>query len=117
MLKLLTFILLTLACTVSGTLLLKIGVSRPGIGVIWPFSILSWISIGGIAIFGFGLLGYLTVLESLALNVAQPIFIGGQFVGVVLASVLLLGEPIGVARLVGIALVFTGILVVTWSNS
>jgi drug/metabolite transporter (DMT)-like permease len=55
---------------------------------------------------------YAWILAFLPLNVAQS-FTAAQFIAVILASAVFLSEPIPVARWLGIALIFVGILVVS----
>jgi drug/metabolite transporter (DMT)-like permease len=57
---------------------------------------------------------YVLVLQWLPLNVAQS-FTAAQFVAIILASALVLSEPIGPAQWVGITLIALGIFVVGWS--
>lgn len=108
-------IVLAIACAVAGHLLLKVGVQGLGLADAWPLSLVSWRSVAGAASFGMGLLLYATVLQRLPLNVAQSIF-AAQFVAVILASGLVLGEPISLARWLGIILIASGIALVGWTT-
>lgn len=54
---------------------------------------------------------YAFLLQRLPLNIAQS-FLAVQFVAVIVASAIVLGEPISVLRWAGIGLIFSGIAVV-----
>ena len=96
--------------TVAGNLMLKLGAAAPPADRI-VLGILGWKSTVGLALFGCGGLLYAVLLRSVALNLAQ-VFTATQFIGVVLAASLVLGEPISPARWVGIALVTAGLVLV-----
>ena len=102
--------LLVVALTVGGNLMLKIGAdASPAERVL--FGLLGWKSAAGLALFGCGGVLYAVLLRWVPLNVAQ-VFAATQFVGVVLAASLVLGEAISPARWLGIAFVSIGVLVV-----
>lgn len=110
------FVLASMACTVIGNLLLKIGAGQKGISTIWPFSLLNLqIFLGAIA-FCFAMVFYVMVLKRTALNLAQSIF-AAQFVLVILAANLVLNEPIGIYRWLGIALIALGLFVVALGSA
>ena len=99
-----------ISCTVAANLMLKVGAAAPPAERVF-FGILGWKSAAGLALFGLGGIVYAILLRSISLNLAQ-VFAASQFVGVVLAAGLVLGEPISPARWVGIAFVSFGILLV-----
>jgi drug/metabolite transporter (DMT)-like permease len=99
------------ACTVAGNLLLKHGARQPGLANAWPLSVVNLWVLAGAAVFACGLLAYAAALRVLPLNVAQA-FAAAQFIAVIVASTVLLGEPIGLVRWIGIALIAIGIVVV-----
>ncbi|MBD9356717.1 EamA family transporter [Methylomonas albis] len=68
----------------------------------------------GFVLFAIALVVWIFILKKLPLNVAQA-FSVLQFVGVILASWLLLSEPISGLRWVGIAFVFLGVIIVGWT--
>jgi drug/metabolite transporter (DMT)-like permease len=109
-----TYIVASMACTVVGNLLLKTGAGERGIGGVWPFSLLNMHTFLGALAFGMAMIFYLMVLKRTSLNLAQSIF-ALQFVLVIFAAHLVLGEAIGVYRWVGIALIAVGLLVVALS--
>lgn len=101
---------LMISCTIVANLLLKIGAMAPPGGNVF-FRNIPWQSLTGILVFGFALLIYAWILRSIPLNIAQA-FAAFQFVGVVLASAVLLSEAIPPLRWVGLALISAGILLV-----
>ena len=107
-------IIASMACTVVGNLLLKIGAGQRGVSSIWPFSLLNMHTFFGAIAFCIAMVLYLMVLKRTALNLAQSIF-ALQFVLVIFAAHLILGEPIGIYRWMGIALIAIGLLVIAIS--
>ncbi|MDO8347226.1 MAG: EamA family transporter [Rugosibacter sp.] len=97
--------------TVIANVLLKSGASAPGVSSEHLWSLLNWRVIAGLASFALGAGFYVLILNKLPLNVAQS-FAAVQFVAVILASFLVLGEPIGGLRWAGIALIVAGITLV-----
>jgi drug/metabolite transporter (DMT)-like permease len=110
----LTYVMM-ISLTVIANLLLKMGAVAEDSSK-WFGFINGWI-IGGLAAFGTSALFYILVLKWLPLHVAQS-FAAMQFIAVILASSLVLHEPITPLRWVGIAIIFVGILVVgqSWSG-
>lgn len=92
--------------TVAANLMLKLGAAaHPAERVL--FGVIGWKSAAGLALFGCGGIIYAVLLRSISLNLAQ-VFTAAQFVGVVLAASLVLGEPISPARWVESALFWSG---------
>jgi len=56
------------------------------------------------------------VMKSLPVSVAYPVWAGGGTVGVVLLGVGLLGESINMLKVIGIALVVIGVMIVNSSS-
>ena len=104
-----------IAFTVIANLLMKSGVvaSGPTQGPI--AHLLNWRVMLGLVSFGLGACLYIVILQWLPLNVAQS-FAAAQFIAVIVASRLILSEPISLEQWVGIALISLGILVVAWSQ-
>jgi len=98
-----------IGCTVVANLLMKLGSGDQRLPFF--FGLLSWRSALGLMIFGVAGLCYAVVLRLLPLNVAQS-YAAAQFVAVILASRLVLGEPVPMARWIGISMIMAGILVV-----
>ena len=105
---------LMIGCTVAANVLLKAGAMVPAvertIGGVWD-----WRTLLGFAFFGASAVVYSGVLQSLPLSVAQSIA-ASQFVAVIVASAVVLAEPIPLLRLAGIGLITLGIIVVSFSN-
>ena len=99
-----------IACTVMANLMLKLGAGVPEAERIL-FGVFGWKSMAGLALFGCGGIIYAVLLRRVPLNLAQ-VFAAAQFVGVVAAASLVLGEPISLARWLGIACISFGILLV-----
>ena len=109
-----SIILGSMLCTVIGNLLLKVGSGKGGVGEVWPFSLLNAYTFLGAISFGMAMILYLMVLKRTPLHLAQSIF-ALQFVLVIFAAHLVLGEPIGTYRWMGIALIAAGLFVVAAS--
>ena len=107
-------VFITIVCTVCGNLLLKIGAGYPGFGQSWPLSVLNIRVLAGATSFGLGFLFYAMLLQRMPLNIAQSFF-SVQFVFVILASALILGENVGWLRWSGIAMVACGLFIIGWS--
>jgi len=103
-----------IAFTVAANLMLKIGAMDPP-GARFVFGVMGWKSAAGLGLFGFGGIIYAVVLRYVPLNVAQA-FAAAQFVSVVLAASLVLGEPISLLRWCGIGCTAFGILLVGLST-
>ena len=109
-----SFVVGSMACTVIGNLLLKIGSGKGGVSSIWPLSLLNLHTFLGALSFCMAMVLYIMVLKRTALNLAQSIF-ALQFVLVIFAAHLILGEPIGSWRWFGIALIAAGLFVIAVS--
>src|SRR5512135_1142912 len=102
---------LMISLTVLANLLLKLGATEKGASGNILIDLLNWRVVGGLTSFALAAFIYVVVLSRVPLNVAQS-FLSLQFVAVIIASALFLGEPIGPLRWLGIALIVSGILVV-----
>jgi len=101
--------------TVIANLLLKTGaVMGRAAGGDWWMQLLNWRVGAGFASFAIAALFYTVLLREVPLNVAQA-FTAAQFIAIILASALVLAEPITAARWIGIAMIAGGIAVVGWS--
>jgi drug/metabolite transporter (DMT)-like permease len=105
-----------IAFTVLANLLMKTGADELGTpGSLWV-RLLSWRLAIGLAAFGIAALFYVAILTWLPLNVAQS-FAAAQFIAVIVASRVILAEPISAGQWIGIALIASGIAVVGWARS
>jgi drug/metabolite transporter (DMT)-like permease len=102
-------LLAMIGCCVAANLLMKLGSQDIPSPVLFGF--LSWRTVFGLAAFGLGGLFYAAALRYLPLSVAQS-YAAAQFVAVILASKLVLGEPVPVGRWFGISMIMGGILIV-----
>ena len=94
--------------TVMANLLMKLGADEiAGAASLWE-RLQSWKLFLGLASFGTAALIYVLILGWLPLNVAQS-FAAAQFIAVILASRLVLGEQISLPQWYGIILIIAGI--------
>jgi multidrug transporter EmrE-like cation transporter len=116
-------ILLSISLAVSGQLLLKSGmleVGRIGVGDLSYYkSILLRTAaspriLGGLALYGFAAVSWLIVLSRVDLSFAYP-FGGLGYIAVLLVSRLVLDEPVGLVRWIGVFLIVLGILFISRS--
>jgi drug/metabolite transporter (DMT)-like permease len=102
-------LLAMMGCCVAANLLMKLGSEDSPSPLL--LGLISWRTVFGLAAFGLGGLFYAAALRFLPLNVAQS-YAATQFIAVIFASRVMLGEPIALARWVGISLIAVGIMVV-----
>ena len=103
-----------ISCTVIANLLMKMGSSDNPTPLL--FGIISWRSACGLLAFACAGLLYARVLRVLPLNIAQS-YAAAQFIVVVLASRLILGELVPLTRWLGISMIAIGIVVVAWHEA
>jgi multidrug transporter EmrE-like cation transporter len=78
---------------------------------------LAWLSpwlLASVALYGLSFLLTIRVFANNALSVASPLMAGLTFLCIVLASWLVLGETMDLRKIGGIALILTGIVVLTY---
>jgi multidrug transporter EmrE-like cation transporter len=97
-----------IACTIGANLLMKVGADVPTERRILG-GLISMPAIAGMALFGVAMLFYLAVLHRLPLNLAQG-FAAAQFVGVILAARLVLGESILPLQWIFMVLITIGVI-------
>ena len=105
---------LMIGLTVAANLLLKIAAGRDDLPSI--FGLINVYTVFGFVAYSCAGIVYAWLLKSLPLNIAQS-FSAAQFVAVIIASAVVLFEPIGLLRWLGIGLIATGIIVVACSAS
>lgn len=115
MLRSLPLIAAVIASVVTANLLLKSGVSTDPTATFITRFLQPYVLLG-LALFGAGALLYLVVLSRLPLNVAQSV-LALQYVGVMLGSVVVLGEPMPPVRLIGAALITGGVILIGLSTA
>jgi multidrug transporter EmrE-like cation transporter len=114
----LSYVLLAVAITfnIAGQLLLKraaMAGSGPGEG--FHKALLSPYLFAGVASLGTSMLLWVQVLRKVPLTIAHPVT-GLVFVAVPVASHLLWGEPLPATRVIGIAVIVCGVLLVARST-
>jgi drug/metabolite transporter (DMT)-like permease len=105
---------LMIGFTVAANVFLKAGAVVPTAERTIP-GVCDWRTLIGFAFFGTSAIIYSGVLQSMPLNMAQSIA-ASQFVAVILASAVILAEPIPPLRLLGILLIVAGVAVVSVSG-
>lgn len=106
-LRLILYAILYAACAVAGLLLIKTAGAG---GFVLAGIRLNWKTAVGLVIYFAGFLLYLYLVQKYPLSYVFPIVIGLNYVTVVLAAALVLGEGIRYWQWLGIAAVFAGIL-------
>jgi multidrug transporter EmrE-like cation transporter len=114
--RLLVLILAMIAGMVAANLLLKSGAVATGWRPLAAGPVLNLRVAAGLGTYVLCAGLYIVVLRDLPLSLAQS-FLAAQFVAIILASRVVLGEPIDPVRWVGIGLIAAGIAVVglSWS--
>ena len=109
-------LLAMISFTVAANLLMKLGATASALpNAHFMDAFLNWRTLCGLASFGIAGLLYAVVMRWLPLNVAQS-YAAAQFVAVVVASALVLGEHIHYRQWIGIVLITAGIVIVGWSQ-
>jgi multidrug transporter EmrE-like cation transporter len=102
---------------VSGQLMLKRGMSRmgdtPGRSTLMYMALSPWV-IGGLLIYGFGVLAWLAALSRLEISYVYP-FASLGYIGIILGSYFLFKEKISLLRVVGIVTIIVGVLITSQS--
>lgn len=101
---------------VSANLLLKTGATSGGYRLFGFGPALNGYVLGSLFAFAASFGFYFLILRTTPLNVAQSLA-AAQFVAIILAANLVLGEPIGLLRAAGIALITIGIILVGLSTN
>jgi drug/metabolite transporter (DMT)-like permease len=106
-LKLIPYAVFYAICSVAGLMLIKTAGSS---GIVLAGIRLNWKTILGLVIYFGGFLVYLFLVQKYQLSYVFPMVIGVNYVAVILAAALFLGEGIRIWQWFGIAAVFIGIL-------
>jgi multidrug transporter EmrE-like cation transporter len=116
----LLLVLLSVLLSAAAQILLKLGMSSPAVqtALAAPFGPPALLAIatspmvvGGLAAFGLSAVVWLFVLSKIDVSYAYPCVALG-IVLTVLAGHFLLGEPISVGRIVGVAVIIAGVVIV-----
>ncbi|MDW8404241.1 EamA family transporter [Chloroflexus sp.] len=123
MLLVLTLLLTASALTVTGEVLLKIGINHvtTHVGafsleprVLWA-TFTDWRVILGFALVFGGAIFWLGVISRVDLSFAYPL-LALNYVIILIPSRVLLNEPITTMRLVGAMIIVVGVIVITWGS-
>lgn len=103
--------------TVAANLSLKTGSSliSNNPNSFFLIKILNFYTILGLFFFALAAFFYILILRWFPLNLAQS-FASAQFIAVILASWLFLGEPISAIQWIGIIMIAMGIVIVGWAR-
>jgi multidrug transporter EmrE-like cation transporter len=120
----LVFILFSVCCSAVAQILLKQGMSQPGVQQMIQTGFLQLSSIrilfdpwvfGGLALYGAGALVWLAALARVEVSFAYP-FVGLGFILVMILGYLFFDDNIGATRITGTALVVLGIALISRSQ-
>ena len=108
-----TFLILAgqVGFTVAANLLVKTGSQMGVIRSSAIMGLVNPITLAGLLCFGAGFVFYSFLLQRLPLNIAQS-FLAVQFIAVIMASAVILEEPISALRWAGIGVIFIGVAMV-----
>jgi drug/metabolite transporter (DMT)-like permease len=112
MMKIAVLLTLTISLTVVANLLMKLGAADQR--SVMLLRLISWRTGLGLGTFAGAAALYSLVLRILPLNVAQSLA-AAQFIAVILASTIVLGEVVSVQRWLGVAMISGGIVIVALS--
>jgi multidrug transporter EmrE-like cation transporter len=114
----LVFVAFSTVFAITGQMLLKSGMSRMGsaeggVNLILRMVRSPWV-VGGLLIYGLGVVNWLMALSHLELSYVYP-FASLGYIGVILGSYFIFKERITLMRLAGIAVIIAGVLVTSQS--
>jgi multidrug transporter EmrE-like cation transporter len=98
---------LSILCNVAGNLLVKQFSATSEIRGLWDYVALPFVL--GVAAFGIGVIFYGRALQDIPIVLAYPIQVGACILVIALFAVAVFGERLGASDIVGIALIATGI--------
>ena len=119
----LVLLLITCLCTVSGNLLLRSGLIRAGgfggssgslFGQLLKLAMEPRF-VSGFCLYGISALVWFAVISVEDLSTCYPVLVSLTFVLVTLGAVVFFGERISVPKLIGIAVILAGVIVVSRS--
>ena len=114
-------LVLTCVCTVAGNLLLRAGVLAAGGFLLSAGNILGPLLklahepkfVGGFFLYGLASLIWFSVISTENLSTCYPLLVSMTFVLVTVGSVFFFGERVSPQKIIGMAVIFTGIVVVS----
>lgn len=104
-------VLAIVACVVTGNLLLKLGAVKIDAADL-AATLTNWRLAVGLCAFAVAAAGYILLLRSVPLHMAQA-FMALQFAATVAAAWAILGESISGMRLLGLLIILAGVLIVS----
>ena len=110
--KQLSIALIAVLCNVSAQILMKLA-SQSGFQIRDLSTYFSWQLMTSVILYGLSFLLTLQVLSQAALSIASPLMAGLTFVGIALASYLILHEAMNAQKIVGMLVIFVGIFILT----
>lgn len=122
-LTLLLLIVVSVSLSAVAQLVLKVGMGQPGVQNarvqgdfvdVAAATLLNPYVVGGLALYVVGALVWLSVLARIDVSVAYP-FVGLGFVMTMLLGAVLLGETVGISRVIGTFLIVCGVVLVARS--
>jgi multidrug transporter EmrE-like cation transporter len=112
------FIALSTVFGIAGQMLLKSGMSRMGGAAAGKSLVVKMVTspwvMGGLIIYGLGVVNWLMALSHLELSYAYP-FASLSYIGIIIGSYFVFKERITLMRLAGIAVIIAGVLVTSQS--
>lgn len=113
-----TVLIVALCLGALGQICLKAGLRTlgpdPSVGVVLASIVRNWLVLGGFACYGISSLLYLVALSRLDLSYAYPM-VALTYIIVTVLAWRLLGEVVPVARIIGLAVICVGVIVVAVS--
>ena len=100
-------LVLSILCNVVGNLLVKQFSATSEVRGLWDYLALPFVL--GIAAFGVGVIFYGRALKEIPITLAYPIQVGACILIIALFAVAVFGERLGASDAIGIALIGTGI--------
>jgi drug/metabolite transporter (DMT)-like permease len=113
-LKIFVGVVAMITCMTVSTIMLKLGAGK-AVDNGWLMSLINIKIFSGLTLLLFALIIYCWLLAKLPLNVAQSLS-ASQFIFVILASSVVLSEPIPPIRWLGIAMIAAGVAIVGFSS-
>ncbi|MFA6001133.1 MAG: SMR family transporter [Thermoleophilia bacterium] len=115
-------VLLTSVSASLGNTLLKVGSSAGGEGELLviqhlPRTLLKPAILGGAVIYAISQILWITLLRKMDLSQAYPLQIGLNFIFIMLIARLYFNEPVSRGKLLGIALIFAGIIAIATATA
>jgi multidrug transporter EmrE-like cation transporter len=108
-------LVLSIASNAGASMLVKVGMARlPEDGDrLRATATNPWLLIG-VVLYGVAFLTYAMALRLFPLNLAHPVLTAGAITMVAIGSVLWFGESLPSSAILGLALILTGVILISW---